>query len=217
MLFKSSIAISANLPISILPSVLLFPIASAPPNVAISKTVFAFIIVGLWSRGLWISAAFLISLNISKLLLHGAPSAPKETQAPISNNSGILANPEANLRFELIQWTILVFVLTSISISSSSRWIQWAKTSFSPVNPNLSKYTIFLIPRSFSTSEISPKFSDAWVWTIKLYFCESSFTPKSNSSVQDTTNRGAKAYSILPFAVLWYFLIKYSASFKDSL
>ena len=54
-------------------------------------------------RGLWINAARRISMKASRLLLHGAPSAPSETWTPSAASSGISAMPEASFRFELGQ------------------------------------------------------------------------------------------------------------------
>ncbi len=113
--------------------------------------------------GFCIKAAKRISMNMSRLLLQGGPSAAKDTLTPLSISSGIGAIPDASLRLLEGQWATFTCREDKICFSSSFKWMQCAKISFSLHIPSSSRYTMFRLPLSLSTSLVSDLFSDAWV------------------------------------------------------
>ncbi len=157
---RSRSTISAFFPTSMEPVSFSNPSACAPPSVAISNTEGASIAVGPCA-GFWIRAASRISWNMFSVLLHGAPSAPRETMIPFARSSGTRAIPDPSFRLDEGQWATFARRSWRRSISRSFSQIQCARQVLECKMPIDSKNSTLSSLHRFLTASISCRFSAA--------------------------------------------------------
>ena len=92
------------------------------------------------SRTAWSIAARRISSNMSRRLLHAAPSAPSDTGPPRARSSTTGARPEPSFRFEPGQCSTLTSCSASSACSASSTQTQCAAHRRGEASPVAARY-----------------------------------------------------------------------------
>ena len=125
-----------------------------------SKTRWAFMMVGSHLEFLWTRAVIFIVSNMSSPLLLAAPSVPRPTGTPASHISGTGAVPPlASFMFDTGQWATLTPLLPNSLTSLLVNQTEWAARTRLLRKPILSRYSATRPFPSFSNWACSPRVS----------------------------------------------------------